>query len=373
MADLVSSILSNVFLFLLIMGMAGTTDLTGFRQKLRNYRGIGTGLACQFFLLPFLGFASIKIFSIPRLYGIMLLIVTSSPGGGFSGWWCSLCNADLALSVAMTTVSTLFSVALLPVNLLIYVQLLYGQSVPLDWKGIMTSVAVVIGAVLVGLVLGTKYPQRKSSFNRLGTLGGLANIAVGVSTVGNNRSSSSMAFNLEWWWYAGIAAPCLFGLVIAFAIARGLRCTLPESVAICIECCYQNTALAIAVAASAFDEEQAGLATLVPLYYGVVEILIIALFALLAWQADWTYAPRTHNLMKCTFGTYQPGVEDVVAAEAPGSRAEEGEGGEGGQRAPPPTHVVPAAPMAREGGGAKRERAPGKGLSLFSVAPNAAR
>ena len=30
---------------------------------------------------------------------ITLLVVTSSPGGGFSGWWCFLCNADLALSV----------------------------------------------------------------------------------------------------------------------------------------------------------------------------------------------------------------------------------------------------------------------------------
>jgi hypothetical protein len=130
--QLQASVLSNVFLFVLIMGMAGTTDMTGFRAKLRNYRGIGCGLGTQFLLLPFLGFCSVKAFNLPRLYGIMLLIVTSSPGGGFSGWWCSLCNADIALSIAMTTVSTLFSIALLPLNIFIYVQALYGLAVPIN-------------------------------------------------------------------------------------------------------------------------------------------------------------------------------------------------------------------------------------------------
>jgi sodium/bile acid cotransporter 2 len=307
-AALVSSVLGNFFLFLLILGMAGTTDLTGFREKLRNYKGIGCGLACQFFLLPFLGFTAVKIFGLPQIYGVMLLIVTSSPGGGFSGWWCSLCNADLALSVAMTTVSTMFSIAMLPLNIFIYVQALYGLSVPLNWGGIMTSVAVVIAGVGIGLALGTKFPQYKRWFNRLGTAGGLANIAVGIAT---GSGSGNSIWEFEWWWYVGIAWPCVIGLGLAFILARGvLRCSGPESVAICIECCYQNTALAIAVAVSVFSREESTLAILVPLYYGVIEILLIALFALIAWQSGWTYASRKDNLFVCISGNYQPGVSD---------------------------------------------------------------
>jgi sodium/bile acid cotransporter 2 len=321
-AQIVSSVLGNFFLFLLILGMAGTTDLTGFKEKLRNYRGIGCGLLCQFFLLPFLGFTAVKIFDLPQIYGVMLLIVTSSPGGGFSGWWCSLCNADLALSVAMTTVSTMFSIAMLPLNIFIYVQALYGLSVPLNWGGIMTSVAVVIAGVAIGLALGTKFPQHKKWFNRLGTAGGLANIAVGIAT---GSGSGDQIWMFPYWWYIGIAWPCIIGLFLAFIIARYiLRCSGPESVAICIECCYQNTALAIAVAVSVFSREEAQLAILVPLYYGVIEILLIAIFALVAWQAGWTYAPRTTNLITCISGNYQPGVnkpdkpEDELTAVAPG-------------------------------------------------------
>ena len=46
----------------------------------------------------------------------MLMVVVSSPGGAYSNWWCSLFNADLALSITATTCSTVLSVGLLPLK-----------------------------------------------------------------------------------------------------------------------------------------------------------------------------------------------------------------------------------------------------------------
>jgi hypothetical protein len=65
------------------------------------------------------------------------------------------------------------------------------------------------------------------------------------------------------------------------------------------------------------------MATLVPLYYGVVEIVLIALFALVAWRSDLTYAPRSDGLFKCIAGNYQPGIDDE-AADAPAESVVEG-------------------------------------------------
>lgn len=50
-------------------------------------------------------------------------------GGSFSNWWCSVFNVDLALSVALTTISTACSVFMLPLNLFVYARLAFGHSV----------------------------------------------------------------------------------------------------------------------------------------------------------------------------------------------------------------------------------------------------
>lgn len=316
-------VLSNIFLFTLIMGMAGTTDLARFRTKLKNYRGIGTGVTCQFLLLPFLGFCSVSAFQLEPLFGIMLLILTTSPGGGLSGWWCMVGNADLTLSVAMTTVSTLISIGFLPLNLLIYVQAIYGVAVGLNWPGIMTAVAVVIAGVIVGLSIGTKWPQHKGLMNKLGSFGGIANIVValvvasGGSSEGDEEGPSGPEATLmslqslqPTWWLA-VAAPCILGLLIAFTIAKCLRCSDPEAVAICIECCYQNTSLAFTIAVSIFPTPaQSARALLVPIYYGVVEIVLIGIFVLIAWRLSWTYAPKDVGLFKCIVGNYQPSSDE---------------------------------------------------------------
>lgn len=95
---------------ILVFGFSASVDFESFKDKLQRKNGILIGLACQFFLLPFVGFCVVKLFSLREVYGIPLLLVVSSPGGSYSNWWCSLFNADLALSIAMTTASTIISV-----------------------------------------------------------------------------------------------------------------------------------------------------------------------------------------------------------------------------------------------------------------------
>jgi len=319
---LINVILAQFTLFLLIGGMAGTTDLNGLVAQLTNLRGIATGFGCQFLLLPLLGYLAVVIFQLDPVYGIMLLLTTTSPGGGFSGFWCSLCNADIALSIAMTTVSTFSSIVMLPANVALYVTVAYGiGNVPLDFAGIAISIAVVISAIATGVLAGTIYPDKRTLFNRIGSVGGMCNIflALFAAVTGNNSPTAGDGSepspepgtndNFELpppTWYVAISSPCILGLIIAFLIARALRCTKPESVAICIECCFQNTGLANSVALTIFTGSEAARAILVPLWYGVTEVVVLSLFGFFAWKIDWTYAPPGMNFFKCILGNHQP-------------------------------------------------------------------
>ena len=62
-------------------------------------------------------------------------------------------NADLALSVTMTAISTILSILALPANLILYANLAYEADITqeLDWRSVFVALVVVIVAIALGL------------------------------------------------------------------------------------------------------------------------------------------------------------------------------------------------------------------------------
>ena len=183
-------VLSNVLLFLLVFGLSASVETQAVRQKITDkYHGLLMGLGSQFVVLPFIGcasrffpncfspcpsplssiarravsllppllprnrYATVKMFDLPPVTGITLLVVTSSPGGQYSNLWCSLFNADLGLSIAMTSASSLAAMVFLPLNILIYVRLGLGAQVHISWPTLFATVAVILAAVAAGMFI----------------------------------------------------------------------------------------------------------------------------------------------------------------------------------------------------------------------------
>ena len=92
-----------------------------------------------------------------------------------------------------------------------------------------------------------------------------------------------------------VALPCLGGLTLALLFSSLPMCRLegPERVSVAVETCYQNVGVATAVAISMFDGDDQAKAVGVPLYYGFVEALLLAIFCVYAWKAGWTLAPAS--------------------------------------------------------------------------------
>lgn len=297
-----ASFASNVLLFGLIFGMAGTVDLPTFRARWTDPRGIVTGVLSQFVLLPALGFAAGIILDLDPVARVALLVTTTAPGGGFSGLMCSLCNADLALSVAMTTASSILCVAAVPANLLIYLR---GIEIDVPWASLIASVGVVGTAVLAGLALGHARPLWKPAMNGVGTVCGILNIGVAALASGG---SSKPFWEYDAGFVLAIGSPCAIGLCVAFAVAKfALALPAPHAVAIAIECSYQNTALAIALVFCIFaGTPDASYAATIPLIYGGIEPLFITPFCLVAWKMGWTYARASVPFIPWLVDNWQP-------------------------------------------------------------------
>lgn len=326
-SNLLPTILSNVFLFFLIFGLSATVHVKSLRRQLGNRFALLTGIAMQFVIMPLLGFAVVLALKnsneFPEAMGIALLVVVSSPGGSYSNWWCSLFNADLPLSVAMTSVSTILSLGMLPANLLLYSHLAYDQDSSdrgvveaLDFGSLFISLGVVMGGILGGLYASYKIHSRtfQKWANRGASLSGVALILVSalLSSVGTQVSF----WNQHWKFYVGVSLPCLVGLALANTFSRLFRLKKPECVAISIECCYQNTGIATSVAVTMYSSADArAQAVAVPLFYGMVEAVAIGLYCLWAWKSGWTKAPCNERLCVVVAKSYEVEEDDTVGGE----------------------------------------------------------
>lgn len=303
----------NVLLFCLVFGMSATVDVTMLKKQLKNKKAILTGILLQFFLLPFLGFAVVSTLNMSHPMGITLLVLTSSPGGSYSNWWCSMFNGDLALSVTMTAVSTVLSIVMLPINLLIYANHSYGEDViqSLDWVSLFVALVVVISAITLGLFVSAKVYSHK--FNKLANqLGNVAGVALVVfsALMSNTGGGDSQIWARSWSFYVGVAAPCVLGLIISNFMTSFFWLKRPERVTVSIECCYQNVGIATSVALTMFEGEDLAEAMGVPLFYGLVEAVVIGIYCIVAWKVGWTKAPRDANFCTMISTSYE-----VVQAE----------------------------------------------------------
>lgn len=318
---LAAVLFSNLLLFLLVFGMAATVEIEHLKKQLSNRQAFCTGLFLQFVVLPFLGFIVVFGLRLQPALGITLLVVTSSPGGSYSNWWCSLFNADLALSVAMTAVSTICSVAFLPMNLLIYASLAYdskGDVVKeLDWRALFISLTIVIFSITSGLLCSArvKSPVFNIYANRLGNMAGISLILVSTllsSGSGNNEAGIIQVWHQSSIFYLGVAAPCVMGLITANLITTHVfkLAKKPERVTVSIECCYQNVGIATSVAISMFEGEDRAVAMSVPLFYGIVEAITLGFYCVWAWKMGWTKAPKDDSFCRVITNSYE--VEESV-------------------------------------------------------------
>ena len=337
---------SNVLLFFLVFGLAVTVDPIAFKRRFKKPLPLIIGLSCQFVILPLLGFVCcVLFFPDEPLYGIPLIATASSPGGSYSNWWCSIFNADLPLSMAMTTASSLMSALTLPANILLYTELAFPKEtqVKLSWEGMFTTISVVIVAIFSGLFFGKNYPRYTQKLNAVGNVCGVALVLMGFFLSSN---SSSPIWDRDWKFYVGVTLPCVLGLMISLGTARMLKLKRPSCLAVAIEVCYQNTAIPLAVILNSFSDDPkycggesteeetcdaVGLALGVPTYYQTVQIFSLAVCCLCCWKGGWTLAPKDESFFNVIGRNYQVPEKEDDENEEEEERRRRGGGGGGGE------------------------------------------
>ena len=161
-----------IFGLMFTMTSMGTTlSPTQLIQAIRSGREILTGFCLQYTIMPMLGYGVSHMMNLSAEHTAGLILVSCCPGGVASNVVCYIAKANVALSVALTSVSTIAAVVMTP----LLTSFLLGKSVQVDPMALFGStVKVVLLPVLIGSMLSQKAPKLTS---------GIAAVAPAVSVI----------------------------------------------------------------------------------------------------------------------------------------------------------------------------------------------
>jgi BASS family bile acid:Na+ symporter len=131
---------------IIMFGMGSQMSFRDFAGVAKMPKGVLIGLACQFTIMPVVGFTIATTFGFPPEIAAGIILVGSSPSGLASNVMSFIAKANLALSVTLTAVATMLAPLITPSLM----KLLAGQFVPIDFWGMMLSIINIVILPIVG-------------------------------------------------------------------------------------------------------------------------------------------------------------------------------------------------------------------------------
>lgn len=106
----------NIVLAFILFGVALDLKPEDFRRVFTEPKSVLVGFLLQYILLPLLTLAMIFLFNAPPSLALGMILVAVCPGGNISNFMTHLGRGNIALSVTMTSFTTLGAIVLTPLT-----------------------------------------------------------------------------------------------------------------------------------------------------------------------------------------------------------------------------------------------------------------
>jgi BASS family bile acid:Na+ symporter len=235
-------------LTLIMFAMGLTLTLDNFRQVFNQPFRIAVGTLMQFLIMPLAAFLIGHLLLADRELIIGLVLVGCCPGGTASNVICYLGRGNVALSIALTMVSTFLSVLATPFLTWLYL----GQAIDVPVGDMMLSILqIVMLPVLVGMLINTFMGDKlKGLAPVLPVVSVLAIVMIiGIVVALNEDNLPVMG--------VGVAIAVILhngvGIAGAYGLCKWLRYDEATCRTIAVEVGMQNSGLGVALASQFFS------------------------------------------------------------------------------------------------------------------------
>ncbi len=271
--------LLGVMMMVIMLGMGASMTFRDFLIAFRKPKGILVGLLSQFAIMPFLGYSLAVLLNLPPPMIVGLILIACMPGGTTSNIFAYFSKGVLALSIMMTTVSTIVAVAMVPLLLSFYSGL---AGVSGDYVIPASSVAPILVVLLVptalGMFLRKLNPNIGATIELLGSMiGVLVILFLIVTWIPRNYQMLLETGPSVYLASIGIG---LTGMLLGYWLARALRQDSNRARTISLETGIQNGPLAALVVTLSFTGIQQQEVLFIPILYSLFIVITSSLITL---------------------------------------------------------------------------------------------
>jgi len=255
-----------LMIFVLMLGMGATLTRKDFGTALKHPKGILIGMLSQFGIMPLLAFTIARIFQLPDLVAISLIMVGATPGGTTSNLFTYYSRGDVSLSISMTVASSIAAIIMMPLLVGLYVQGL-DTNIQVPYAKIVATILIMLIPVIIGMTVRGKKPSAAKTLEKIGSYAGILIIVVLIgSFVSRERTLLASTPATV---YGGIALLCFGGFAIGYLGSLLAKLSRNAARTVALETGIQNTPLTMAVIVASFPAEDHAALLVLPLIYAV--------------------------------------------------------------------------------------------------------
>ena len=239
----------NTLLGIVMFGMGLTLKPDDFKVVFSRPKDVIIGCIAQFTIMPLLAFGLTKLFHLSPELAVGVILVGTCPGGTSSNVMTYLSKGDVALSVGMTSVSTILAPFLTPLLTKLYA----GQTVDVNVVSMFVSIIkVVIVPILLGFVINHFFKKFTETVVEILPLISTTAIVAIVAAVVSANSAKIMTSGLL---IIGVVIlHNVLGYTIGYGVGKVLKLDESKCRAISIEVGMQNSGLATSLATVHFAQ-----------------------------------------------------------------------------------------------------------------------
>lgn len=268
----------SLLLGIVMFGMGMTLSVGDFKLVLKEPKGVIIGVLAQFIIMPSLAYILAKVLQLSPEVAVGVILVGSCPGGTASNVMTFLSKGNTALSVTITSITTLLAPILTPAIIYFLAS---------EWLNVsagdmfLSVVKMVLIPIILGIIVKLIFKNKTNAVNgAMPIVSVVAIVAIVAAVVSGSRDKILDTGLLI---FAVVILHNSLGLLLGFFVSKLLKLNYEDQKAVSIEVGMQNSGLGAALAMAHFSPLAAVPSAIFSVWHNISGPILASYWG---WKAD---------------------------------------------------------------------------------------